>query len=315
MPTVIRSVLLVAILVSAALAQDSVRPRETVDLISKVLQKSKQEYSTSLDLAAKVLAKAIDLEIKKLKGNSNSTSTARTDLIAQLQKEQMDFASDSKVLPKSPGLTAAVDRFRTKTVETHRRCITAFEAAATKYQARNEPEKVQEVLQEMKAFLTRVIIPMQHQRQTLNMCVPTCAAMAFDVYDVEFTPVELKRLATPPDSTFEGTYFRDMTRAAQDLGYPWRMVDFPTSDEGGREAIAELRKSLDEGRPVLVDLNVPPVGHTVLVNGYDGFLGTILYVDPNTPAPGQRELSEKEFDTIWRSVISDVRGAIFTAPQ
>ena len=76
----------------------------------------------------------------------------------------------------------------------------------------------------------------------------------------------------------------------------------------------DLIKSLDEGRPVIVDTKLPPNGHTLVVAGYDPNRKVIFLVDPLMPAPGHRVVTFAEFVDLWRSLTVDSRGLIFTRP-
>ena len=83
--------------------------------------------------------------------------------------------------------------------------------------------------------------------------------------------------------------------------------------EGFLDGVRQIHRSLSAGHPVLVDTDVPPIGHTVVVNGVDFRRQLVLVVDPNLPAPGVRRLSFDEFERLWRSSIAEVRGAILTS--
>jgi hypothetical protein len=161
----------------------------------------------------------------------------------------------------------------------------------------------------------RVLLPVKHQPQLPFLCVPTSASMALEFYGAHVSPVRLKALATPPDSKFQGTYFRDMVRAMRALGYPWSERDYAVNRQGFAAGLRRITASLDRGRPVLVDLRIPPVGHTVLVTGYDRKKRKLVYVDPAAPAPGRVTVSFARFKKMWRSVIANCRAAIYTAPK
>ncbi|GAB5405010.1 MAG: hypothetical protein Aurels2KO_32410 [Aureliella sp.] len=88
---------------------------------------------------------------------------------------------------------------------------------------------------------------------------------------------------------------------------------YTTDQTGFEEGLKAITASLEKGSPVIIDMLVPPDGHTVVVNGYDPNRKLISIVDPFIAAPGLRRVGYDEFEKTWRSVVSDVRGAIYTS--
>jgi hypothetical protein len=129
------------------------------------------------------------------------------------------------------------------------------------------------------------------------------------------TPVEMKVLAASADPQFPGTYFRDMIAGVAKLGYHWHEETYPLTRVGFRRGIKQVRSSLNSGYPVLVGVSHPPIGHTVVVVGYDEKLSRIHLMDPELEEPGTRTLSYEEFEREWRENIIDIRAAIFTKPR
>ncbi|WP_442510126.1 transglutaminase domain-containing protein [Novipirellula sp. SH528] len=162
-----------------------------------------------------------------------------------------------------------------------------------------------------------VFLPLVHVRQAERLCAPTSASMVLLRYGMRVPPQQIKQLAnsvaTDPD--FPGTYFKDLVDGLEKLGVVWTRQHFKTDASGFAEGLAVIEKSLREGRPVLVDTFVPPDGHTVVINGLDPNRQLISIVDPFIAAPGLRSVTYAEFEQLWRSAISDVRGCILTAPR
>ena len=160
-----------------------------------------------------------------------------------------------------------------------------------------------------------VFLNITHLRQGKNLCAPTSASMALLHFGERVAPERIKSLAnsvtTKPD--FAGTYFEDIVNGLKKIGATWDLRYFKTNQEGFEAGLKEITSSLDEGCPVIVDMNVPPDGHTVLVNGYDPNRQLISIVDPLIPAPGLRQLTYREFEVAWRSLTADIRGGIFTS--
>ena len=161
-----------------------------------------------------------------------------------------------------------------------------------------------------------VFLPITHLQQSKNMCAPTSASMALLHHGARVPPLKIKSLAnavtTKPD--FPGTYFEDLVEGLKPIGVSWDLKYFKTTEAGFDTGLAQIIESLDQGNPVIVDTNVPPDGHTVLVNGYDPNRKLISIVDPLLPKPGLRRLTYDEFKRDWRSLTADIRGAIFTRP-
>lgn len=162
-----------------------------------------------------------------------------------------------------------------------------------------------------------VLSDIQYYKQSTgsNLCVPTCAAMVLRWYGDLKTPVELKELSTPPDSDFAGTYFHDMVKGVAKLGYDWSLKSYPTTDRGFEDGFRDIQQCIVNRCPVLVDLHIPPIGHTVLIVGFNPKTKEVIFLDPLLDHPGVKISSYDTFKEEWRSVISDNRGAIYTKPQ
>ena len=106
-----------------------------------------------------------------------------------------------------------------------------------------------------------------------------------------------------------------MIRGVGRIGYNWFEQCFTVDEQGFWEGYAALRDSVSRGRPVLVGLFKPPIGHTVVFAGHDESAEEVYLVDPAIPTPGRRVLSLREFKRIWRENIVDLRCGIFTRPK
>lgn len=161
-----------------------------------------------------------------------------------------------------------------------------------------------------------VFLKVPHLKQGHNLCAPTCASMALLHFGENVAPERIKSLAnsvtTKPD--FAGTYYDDMVKGLGSIGTIWELQYFETNQEGFDNGLKAIIASLDKGCPVIVDLHVPPDGHTVLVNGYDPRRRLISIVDPLISAPGLRQMTYADFEAAWRSLTADIRGGIFTSP-
>lgn len=159
-----------------------------------------------------------------------------------------------------------------------------------------------------------VFLRIQHLRQGKNLCVPTSASMALLYFGKRLSPTRIKELANSVTEKpeFAGTYFEDLVNGLKQDGINWDLEYYDTTKNGFDTGLAAIRASLDAGNPVIVDTKIPPVGHTVLINGYDPHRQLISIVDPLIPSPGLRKLSYSEFMANWKSLTVDLRSAIFT---
>jgi uncharacterized protein YvpB len=164
-------------------------------------------------------------------------------------------------------------------------------------------------------------IPLQHIQQENNLCVPTCAAIVLQHYGRPIAPREIKSAAVgkqyQPNTAFTDfsiTMYEDLLKGLFRLGVNWHLQTYP----GTRAFISslnDLKRELDRGKPVLVDTCLyPPVGHTMVVNGYDDSRQLVFMIDTNAKAPGVRAIDYKDFEQIWNSRLFGFSGraAIFT---
>jgi hypothetical protein len=140
--------------------------------------------------------------------------------------------------------------------------------------------------------------------------------MALLHYGMRVDQVFIKQLAAAATKhpEFTGTYYVDLVNGLATKGVKWKRNPHPTTAEGYLAGLKTIRDSLAAGRPVIVDTNLAPNGHTMLVNGIDTRHQRISVIDPNVRAPGLRRYSFIEFERIWRSMTVDVRGSVLTFP-
>ena len=156
-----------------------------------------------------------------------------------------------------------------------------------------------------------------HLEQGINLCVLTCASMSLLYYGENRSPESLKALAASVtcDPVFPGTYFTDLVKGMGKIGYKWQEKYYQVTGQGFDDGLKDIINSLNAQRPVLVDMNILPVGHTVLVVGYDSEYCQLMLLDPNIKSPGLRQMSYAEFKGMWHSLTAHIRGAIFTQPK
>jgi len=163
-------------------------------------------------------------------------------------------------------------------------------------------------------------IPVRHQLQERNLCVPTSASMILDYFGDSLSPREIKALShgKPYESDtsfndFSITFFRDLIAGLARRGYSWREKDYPPDPGGLQKGLADIKRSLDAGIPVMIDTSPATGGHTFVIAGYSRRDRVYYAVDPARAAPGLRLLEASELAEIWNSqgVGSNVRAAVF----
>jgi hypothetical protein len=150
------------------------------------------------------------------------------------------------------------------------------------------------------------VLGVPHLRQETNLCVPTSAAMVLAYYGPPEPPRRLKVLAAgrsydpgAPFDDFTPTLFRDLIRAVGGLGYVWTEQTYPDNADGAKAGLSDIEAQLRQRRPVLVDLTLQSIGHTVVLEGFDPAHRTLMLVDPDAPAPGRRTISYDQFAEVW----------------
>ena len=166
-------------------------------------------------------------------------------------------------------------------------------------------------------------IALNHQGQEKNLCVPTSASMVMELYGEKICPRALKTLSRNqvyhpdvPFNDFTATFFNNLIFGISRIGFRWRGASYPNSLSGMNSGLLEIKRSIDKGRPVLIDTHLYG-GHTFVVCGYDDGIQSLIIMDPNIQDPGIRVIKYADLAAIWNSlgVGFNGRGALFTAPK
>jgi hypothetical protein len=169
----------------------------------------------------------------------------------------------------------------------------------------------------------RTILAVPHIQQETLLCVPTSAAMILAFYGDPQPPRRLKVLASGgaynPAAAFNDfsiTYYRDLIRGLQTLGYSWMERSYPETEAGFTEGIGLIESEIRNGRPVMIDISAPD-GHTIVVSGFDTNARQVFVVDPNRPAPGSRWMSYGELQSLWNEhgMGGNFRSLVTTRPK
>jgi Peptidase_C39 like family len=164
-------------------------------------------------------------------------------------------------------------------------------------------------------------IPLRHQRQERNLCVPTSASIILDYFGHSVSPREIKALAlnksyAPGDgfTDFSDTLFRDLIAGLARRGYDWREKTYVNDSRGFKRGLADIERSLDDGVPVMIDTTLHD-GHTFVVAGYSVPDRDIFVVDPFEAAPGVRAVGIRELQGIWNSRATGFNGRAAVFPR
>ena len=169
-----------------------------------------------------------------------------------------------------------------------------------------------------------VELKIAHLRQEKLLCVPTSAAMILDYYGDPQSPRRLKTLSRGrrydprgPFDDFSVTRFQDLLRGMTTLGYAWREQTFADTPAGFEAGMRTIEREIRAGRPVMTDISVGKIGHTVVVAGADPRTRTLVVIDPDTPAPGRHLASYDQFVGLWneRAYGGRFRALILTRPK
>jgi hypothetical protein len=151
---------------------------------------------------------------------------------------------------------------------------------------------------------TRLNVP--HLRQERLLCVPTSAAMIMAYYGDPQSPRRLKTLTLgrqydpgAPFQDFSVTPFRDLVRAVGSLGYGWSQETYPDTREGYAQGLARIEGEVRAGRPVMADVSLGAVTHTVVIAGFDARRRELYVVDPDMVGPGRRTVGYDQFESLW----------------
>ncbi len=152
----------------------------------------------------------------------------------------------------------------------------------------------------------RTWLGIQHLRQEPMLCVPTSAAMVLAYYGDTQPPRRIKVLSRGQDydprapfNDFTITLFSDLVRGLGTLGYAWSQETFPDTPEGFAAGLDRIEDELRNGRPVLVDSSFGPIGHTVVISGFDLQKRELYLVDPDMPPPGRASVAFDRFEALW----------------
>ncbi len=165
---------------------------------------------------------------------------------------------------------------------------------------------------------TLVVLDVPHVRQKPDYCVPSSTSMVLAYYGRTHSQTDLKMRAEhhKPKSqqNWTFTYWADMQKGLRSLGYNWSIRFYPKTNAGFSKGLADIKRSLKKGRPVMIEVHQGP-GHTFVVMGFDNANQVIIVRDPNLPSSRVRQLSYADLRTNWHNhKFGQHRSAFFSKP-
>ncbi len=161
----------------------------------------------------------------------------------------------------------------------------------------------------------RQFLKVCHLDQGWNLCAPTSTSVVLRYYGFPGDPDEIKRNA--PNSPFgTGTGWDKINLSLKKLhGLNWDLKTFAFDTNGAAEGVALIRRELDSGNPVVIDVrheDATGTAHTVAVIGYEREPAVIYLQDTARFAPGVVKLSEPDFLKRWNSqwFVSNASGEV-----
>jgi hypothetical protein len=157
--------------------------------------------------------------------------------------------------------------------------------------------------------------------------------MAMNFYGDGKSQWTVKRLSNEHKDIFSGTTLEEIRQGIKPLGYTWDRWQWRSNTKDGFDnAIHALELSLDDGKPVILAVDVlffgttpdreaiPSfgkkrplhVGHALLAYGYDSNEKEVFVMDPAMQFPGKRHIPFDELKDMWRQ--GGWYHALFTAP-
>lgn len=154
----------------------------------------------------------------------------------------------------------------------------------------------------------RAYIDVGHFYQGWNNCGSTSISMFLRQADGKLTPYDVKRLC-PQSPIGTGTDWEHLLAVAPKVDQDWKLITFTNDDKGFSKGIAEIKRLLDLGQPVVIDFTYTRVengevkinGHTLLVVGYNTKADYFVLKNPNQPSPGVQFIFTEELKESWYS--------------
>ena len=149
-------------------------------------------------------------------------------------------------------------------------------------------------------------------------CVPASVAMGLAYYGEDYSPAQLKALAEGHKHESQRnvwvTSWLDMQKGLKRIGANWKIRHYGNDLAGFHDGMRDIKRSLDRGRPVLIDVDLL-TGHTFVIVGYNEAKQVLYFRDPLLRDGRMRILSYRMIYENWHNrAVARTRSAFFTRP-
>lgn len=165
----------------------------------------------------------------------------------------------------------------------------------------------------------RVILAVPQRSQLMEpWCVPASVSMVLAFYGHDYSPAEVKRIAEghkhPAKRTEWVTSWLDVQEGLRRKGERWEIRHYKNTNRGFSEGFRDIKRSLRQGRPVLVDVDLL-TGHTFVLAGFDDDKQIVYIRDPLLKDGRMRVLSYWTLRENWHNrALARTRSAFFSRP-
>ena len=91
-----------------------------------------------------------------------------------------------------------------------------------------------------------------------------------------------------------------MQKGLRQIGRNWRIRNYARTDAGFTKGFGDIRKSLRQGRPVMIDVHLD-VGHTFVIIGFDDAQELVYIRDPLLRSSQVRRLTYEDLRQNWHN--------------
>lgn len=150
-----------------------------------------------------------------------------------------------------------------------------------------------------------VLLDIPHKSQGADpLCVPTSSAMILAYYGENYDKWSLKKLAEgykPVEQrNRDFTYWVDMQHAIRSVGRKWNIKSYPNTNKGFSRGLKDIRQSLRNGKPVMIDVLLD-AGHTFVIAGFNDTEQVVYIRDPLLNRSQMRVLSYVRLREDWHN--------------
>ena len=154
-----------------------------------------------------------------------------------------------------------------------------------------------------------ILIPIKHQRQEMQQCVPTSASMMLEKVGLNYPPrqIKLATLGKPyygpstPFNYYTPTSFSGLPPSLKYLNiFSWRCATYRSTELSN--GLIDIKNSIRKNYPVMMCITEEAgYGHALVICGFDDKNLRLIASDPAIDSPGIRYISYANIDKIWNN--------------